>query len=196
MRPVVESQLMATKNYPMKTRQHIVGSVLSLASVIALSGGCDTTEPDLDNHRILPLLAIDADGVQGLAGTYDTETNEIWLVDDTTSTTWELVQGLNIEQPEMVIFSQDPEAPDSYTWTFDETSTAHVGSLEVGEALRACVVADGQRWTISDLVIGYPKDMTDIAEFVPTALPVEPDRHPGQTCYYHAHSGMWYCDGY
>lgn len=181
----------------MRKRRSIAGSILPLVSALTLSGGCDTADSNsnLDEHRILPLLAVDADGVQGLAGTYDTETNKIWMVDDTTAASWELVDALNVENPEMVIFSQEADDVSNFTWTFDNMSTAQVGALEIGQALRACVVADGQRWAISDLVIGHPEDMDDLPEFVPTALPVEADRHPGQTCFYHAHSGNWYCDG-
>lgn len=160
----------------MTTHKRLAG--ITIASALMLCG-CDTNDTnDESTHRILPLIAVDEDGVQGLAGTYDTESNEVWLVDNVTSATWELVAEMDIDDPQMVIFSQDDAAVNglsSYVSRFDDASTAQVASLEEGETMRACVVADGLRWTISDFVIGTPADLDELAEFIPTALSREDD---------------------
>ncbi len=152
--------------------------LLSGLLLVSLLPGCDQDstngDPDGSRSSFLPLVALDTEGQPlGLVGTFDAETQTVWLTDEVVGTAHDLAQSEGATDVQLIIrFEEDS--------LFMQGATAQLPDLEVGDSLRACAFDQTTEttWTIADVQVAQPEDLDALAAFIPTSLTVEEEPFP------------------
>ncbi len=161
------------KSVFLKTAQHI--ALTSIVFTIGMSG-CDSDAPDPDvEDRIAALVAFDEESQeqQGLVGSYDPETNRVWIAASVLDSVLEIAQANGVEAESAVLRIDGDTVPlDLVTGLVVPRQ-----SLTESTQLRACLVdVDGQFYRISDIQQASADDIAATAEsFIPTTLFEEMD---------------------
>ncbi len=155
-----------------KTTNMIKSKISSFAMAACLVGcGADSSSPEPDSLRssILPLIAVDEEGTpQGLVGTFDAETNEVWLTDDVTDSAVDLAAQQGSTDTRIIVRFDEESV-------FLRNASAPAPELDVGSTMRACAFdpATETTWTIADVRVGDPAALDELSAFIPTALFIE-----------------------